>query len=98
MNMKKSTETFPEESNLDDSWHEEKPAVSAYRFGERIDPKDKTRDYYLCPECGMWKKSIDLHSKIGEMRLGCPKGHEWIFDSKTNTIEDVNKRIEFPQK
>ncbi|OGZ00105.1 MAG: hypothetical protein A2945_00205 [Candidatus Liptonbacteria bacterium RIFCSPLOWO2_01_FULL_52_25] len=95
--MKKNPENLPPEIHPDDPWHEEPPRIKPYRFGEKLDPKDKTKDYFLCPVCEERKKSVDIHTRPGMMLLKCRKGHQWIFDTKTNTIEDIERNLEFPE-
>lgn len=91
---------MPPPGDPNDKWREgEPPKKRPYSFGEVFDEKDKTKDIFLCPECGVKSKGKpDLDTKWGEMRLECQNGHRWVFDSKTKTVEDLNKRLEFPRQ
>jgi len=90
----------PEENGPNNTWEEETPPKKEpYEFNQRIEGVDIGR-LVLCPECGnrCKGKRPNFGDKWGEMRFACSKdpNHRWVFDSKTNTVEDLNKRLEFP--
>ena len=99
----KGTKERPPIDNIgvdeNDKWWEEKPGVKPYKFGETYDPNDKTKDYWLCPKCGLRKMgSPHINETHGEVQLICPRRHQWVLDVKTNTIEDTNRSLEFTEK
>lgn len=51
-----------------------------YKYGEKVDHQDKTRDYALCPEplCGLHSQRV---CKCPCANSECPNGHEWHIGS-----------------
>lgn len=79
----------------------EKSFKHAYHFGEIVDSKDRTMDYFMCPSCGFNKKSMKLVEDGGKIKtlFECPTGHQWLLNSETSEIENPEARkFEFPEK
>lgn len=98
--MTKKLEDIPPAIDPNDKWWEEPPqAPKPYQYGEIYDPEDETRDYFLCPECGLRKKgSPDVLSRPGTAILKCPANHIWLLDAKTRKIEGPNRTLDFGEK
>lgn len=70
-----------------------------YRFGEKVDTKDRSRDFELCPVCASPKK--ERHTVFGKSErrtdYTCrgPGGHQWSYNATAGTVEPIQGNLPF---
>ena len=77
---------------------EASPAAKPYAFGEKIDEKDRSKNWELCPVCGESKKERhagDFDYTINYVCRGRGR-HEWTLNTRTGIIEEpLQRRLGF---